>query len=454
MTPADFDVAIVGAGLAGLSCARHLAKMGQSIVVLEADDAPGGRVRTDEVEGFLLDRGFQVLLTAYPEAEKQLDYERLHLRALEPGALVWRAGRFHRFTDPFRRPLQAFPSLFDETISLSDKLRVARLRLQASRLLRAGLSTQPDRFTVAYLSSFGFSPSAIDRFFRPFFGGVFLESELHSSSNWFLYLFHLFAVGLAAVPSRGMQAIPAQIAAELAQGTVLFNSRVLRYQSAAQASPHITVWLENGTRMTARHLVLATAEHEARRMAKLSNNLTLMSRLPLRNWNQTTTFYYAADHAPLSDAMILLNGEGASGGPVNNAVVITNSAPSYAPAGAHLISASVVGAAPESELAREQLEADVRAHLARWFGRAVEGWRLLGAYFLPYAVPLQQSFDPGQVPSPGKLASKSAARKSKGSQATSYVVACGDFAQSASIQGALLSGRATADWLQAHGNRK
>lgn len=135
-------------------------------------------MRTDKVDGFLLDRGFQVLLTGYPEAQQQLDYDRLDLRALEPGALVRHAGSFHRFADPFRRPLQALPALLDRTISLADKLRVARLRRHASKEFQAGVSSRKEISTAAYLTGFGFCVETIERFFQPFLEGYF------SKANW------------------------------------------------------------------------------------------------------------------------------------------------------------------------------------------------------------------------------------------------------------------------------
>ena len=98
------DVLIIGAGLAGLCCARRLAEAGVTFQIVEASDGIGGRVRTDEVDGFLLDRGFQVLLTAYPEARRVLDYSRLDLKPFSPGALSWFAGRMNRLVDPWRTP--------------------------------------------------------------------------------------------------------------------------------------------------------------------------------------------------------------------------------------------------------------------------------------------------------------------------------------------------------------
>ena len=82
------DVAIVGAGLAGLTCAQDLTRAGLQCTVVEATDGVGGRVRTDAVDGFLLDRGFQILLSAYPQVKQRLDTAALDIGDFEPGALV------------------------------------------------------------------------------------------------------------------------------------------------------------------------------------------------------------------------------------------------------------------------------------------------------------------------------------------------------------------------------
>lgn len=442
MTEWDCDAIIVGAGLAGLSCARTLSQAGISIRLLEASDGIGGRVRTDEIEGFRLDRGFQVLLTAYPEAQRQLNYEQLDLHSLEPGALVRHAGKFHRVADPFRRPLRAVGSLLDPTIPFSDKLRIAKLRRASARLSRHGASSAEDMATSAYLTNFGFSEAAIERFFRPFFGGIFLENGLVTSSNWCRYLFHLFAVGNAAIPAQGMQAIPNQMVAGTAPGALSTGHRVLRYELQAGAQG-VSVFLENGGQITARHLILATPEQETRRILQLSGYRELLSTMQERRWNMTTTFYFATTHAPIDGPMLMLNGEGPHAGPVNNAIVISSAARTYAPAGAHLVSASVVGAAPQGPTAREELQRDVRTHLQRWFGPGVAAWKTMAAYFIAHAVPLQQSFG-------------TAERGINYSQAgpPPAVTICGDHTQSSSIQGALLSGRLVAEHLVARLNEK
>src|SRR6202046_2008176 len=168
------DAVIVGAGLAGLSCAISREAAGLSVTLLEASDGPGGRVRTDLVEGFRLDRGFQVLLTAYPEAKRLLDYDALNLKKFEPGALVWHNGKFHRFADPFRNPLGAARFAFDPIVPLADKRRVAKLRSRVQRGAYPDIFARPEKTTRDYLQSVPFPPNIVDRFFEPFLGGIFL----------------------------------------------------------------------------------------------------------------------------------------------------------------------------------------------------------------------------------------------------------------------------------------
>jgi phytoene dehydrogenase-like protein len=164
------DVVIVGAGLAGLYCARRLLESHVSVLLVEASDEVGGRVRTDRVGGFLLDRGFQVLLTAYPEARRMLDYGALDLRAFEPGALVHLGKRFCRVSDPWRRPSRAVEALLSEIGTLPDKLRVAWLRSGVCRGSVDDAFVGPEGSTLDFLRARGFSPNIIERFFRPFLG--------------------------------------------------------------------------------------------------------------------------------------------------------------------------------------------------------------------------------------------------------------------------------------------
>ena len=196
-----FDAIIVGAGLAGLACACDLHEKGLSIIVLEASDAVRGRARTDHFDCFVLDRGFQVLLTAYPEAQKMFDYDALRLQRFENGALVRSGGKFHHLADPWRTPSRAFQTALAPVGSVSDKLKIAQLRRHVNRSSLDRIFDAPETSTSDFLRRFGFSPVVTERFFHPFLSGIFLENKLVTSSRMFEFVFRMFAEGDAALPA-------------------------------------------------------------------------------------------------------------------------------------------------------------------------------------------------------------------------------------------------------------
>ena len=411
------DAVIVGAGLAGLSCAISLEAAGVRVTLLEASDKPGGRVRTDVVEGFRLDRGFQVLLTAYPEAKRLLDHRALQLKKFEPGALVWHDGKFHRFADPFRNPAGAARFLFDSVVPLGDKLQVARLRARVQRGTFEEIFARPERTTRDYLQSMPFSAAMIDRFFEPFFAGIFLEHDLVTSSRFFEFLFRMFSVGDTAVPAEGMEQIPLQLASRLQVGTLQTGARVSKVTRGLES---FALDLEGKPNLEARAVVLAVAGNEGN---ALLGGVGGWSVPEVRNWNQTTAYCYAAERVAVNEPIIMLNGEGRAAGPVNNVAVMSAVSAAYAPPGAHLVVASVVGAS--------SAEQEVRAHVRKWFGPVVDSWRLLRSYPIPHALPQQRHAEWEQ-----------AAVRLGGAGG---VYMCGDYRETASIQGALASGRRAAE---------
>lgn len=418
------QVVIIGAGLAGLSCALSLEAAGLAVTLLEASGAPGGRVRTDIVNGFHLDRGFQVLLTAYPEARRLLDYSSLQLKNFEPGALVWHGGSFHRFADPFRSPLGGARFLFDPIVPLADKLRVAKLRARVQQGTWEEMFARPEQTTRDYLTAFPFSPAIIERFFEPFFAGVFLECELVTSSRFFEFLFRMFSVGNTAVPAQGIKQIPLQLAAKLRGGTLMTRARVSAVTQSAQG---FQVEIQGKEKVEAHAVVVAVPGNEGNSLLKAVSGWNIPE---VRAWNRTTAFYYAAEQPPVNEPIILLNGEGPGSGPVNNVAVMSAVSPGYAPAGAHLVVASVIGEAPTEGVALAKLDEAVRAQMRKWFGPVVNSWSMLAAYPLPRALPQQQHAEWEQ--SPVRLGG------------TGGIYMCGDYRETASIQGALASGRRAA----------
>jgi phytoene dehydrogenase-like protein len=421
------DIVIVGAGLAGLRCTELLQKAGFDTLLLDASDAVGGRVRTDIIDGFRLDRGFQVLLTAYPETKKVLSYRGLKLRRFTPGAMVWHGGRFHRFVDPLREPVNAARFLFDDVVSLSDKWKVLALRSKVGKMELDAIFQQPDQTTHAFLRKFGFSPLMIDRFFAPFFGGVFLESELQTSARFFQFLFRMFAAGAAAVPSEGMERIPQQMAARLQPGTLELSARVTEVSRRQQ---RFVVKTANGMEVEAKQLVFAVAEHALRPLIANLLPHTRSQGREQRSWNATTTMYYAAPKSPVQGPILVLNGEGPDGGPINNLAVMSQVSRRYAPPGQELIAISVVGEAPADDVAIEALEVRVREHAERWFGQqVVKDWRLVGGYPIRYALPFARTTQ----------------WEASATRVTDNVHFCSDAQETPSLQGALTSGRRAAE---------
>ncbi|OJH33581.1 NAD(P)/FAD-dependent oxidoreductase [Cystobacter ferrugineus] len=405
------DVIVVGAGLAGLTCARLLHQARVKVRVLEASDGVGGRVRTDTVDGFLLDRGFQVFLTAYPEPPRWLDYRALDLRRFFPGARVWREGRMHLVADPFRRPLHAALHAFNPVGSFTDKLHVLDLWKQAQAGSVEDVFLRPQKTSREYLRDVGFSDAMLEGFLQPFFGGIFLEKALSTSSRMLEFVFRMFATGATVVPARGMGALSAQLAAKLPEGALKLNTPV------EEVFGH-RVRLESGAREECDAVVVATDAPAA---------VELLPGMPSRRMNTVTCLYFAAPEPPVRGPYLVLNGEGR--GPVNNLAVMSEVAPEYAPAGQALVSVSVLEPVEDAE----SLEARVREQLTEWFGGGVKGWRHLRTYEIPRALP-EQSPESWES-SPRRV------RLSPG------LYACGDYRENGSIDGAMTSGRRAAEAL-------
>jgi phytoene dehydrogenase-like protein len=402
------QVVIIGGGVAGLCCALRLQEKNIPCVILEASDAPGGRVRTDGVDGFLLDRGFQVLPTAYSEARRLLDFKALRLRTFAPGALVRVNNRFHRVSDPFREPWNLPATLLAPIGSVADKLAIARLRHHVRQGAVEEIWTRPETSALEALRSFGFSPRIIDSFFRPFLGGIFLETELATSSRMMEFVVRMFSEGRAALPAGGIGAIPAQLAGRLLPGTLRTDARV-------ELIGEGRVVLRTAERVPAAAVVIATEAPEAAR---------LLPELHPPGFHDTACLYFAAARAPIAQPVLVLNGEG--NGPVDNLCVPSAVAPSYAPAGQALVAATVVGAAEADE---KSLEIEVRRHLTSWFGIAVADWRHLRTDRISLALPARRSLEPAALP----------VRRKPG------LYLCGDHRETPSLQGAMASGRRAAE---------
>ena len=400
----DAPIVVVGAGLAGLSCAVTLHDSGREVVVLEASDGVGGRVRTDIVDGFRLDRGFQVLLTAYPEAHRQLDLDALDLRAFDPGALIQDGDSSSVIADPFRSPTRFVDAALSPAATLTDKLRIARLRRRLRRVHPASLLRGADMTTLDALRADGFSDRTIQRFFRPLFGGIQLDPDLSTSRRMFDVIFRMLADGDSAVPAAGMQAIPDQLAARLPAGAIRLDtpvSDVIRDGVTTADGP-----------VRASSVVVACEGPAAARLLDL----------PVGGSKPVSAVYFSAPVTPTDERLVVLNSRP---GPVLNAAVMTNVAPEYAPAGRHL----VVAAMPGELGTAESLEQAARTTFRSWWGPAVDDWEVIHTYRIEHGQPAQPvPFSPKQ---PIEL--------------REGLFVCGDHRDTPSIQGAMYSGRRCAE---------
>lgn len=401
---------VVGAGLAGLACARVLAEAGHDVVVIEQSDGVGGRVRTDHVDGHLLDRGFQVLLTAYPAARAQLDLDALDLQPFSPGVQVRVDGRLQALADPVRDPGRALGGLTSTVLRTADTARLLALRARVTLPDGQVVATREQQEAGARLTELGFSSRVLRRFFQPFLGGVFFDPQLRTSSRMLELVFRSFFTGDVAVPARGMGAMPRQLADRLPPGAVRLATPVRAVQQGA-------VTTTDGERVEAEHVVVATDGPAA--VALLGDAVEVPPGLG------TTTLWWSAPSSPVDGPWLVLDGE--RGGPVTTLAPMSEVAPAYAPAGRSSLAGAVVGV-PEGD--DDQLDRAARRQMRRWFGRQVDAWQLLRVDRIPWAQPRQE---PRDLPS---LARPVAVRDG--------LWVCGDHRDTASIQGALVSGRRTA----------
>ncbi|MGK2932517.1 MAG: NAD(P)/FAD-dependent oxidoreductase [Solirubrobacterales bacterium] len=406
MSAEPAPVRIAGAGLAGLKCALELQELGVPFHIHEASDGVGGRARTDEVDGFRLDRGFQVLLTAYPEAKATLDYEALGLGSFVPGARVRIKDSFATFADPLRSPRSTPASAISLVGNLADKFRVAKMWRDLTSTEPQEIVRRPEKSAILSLEERGFTTGMIEDFFRPFFGGVFIDPGLETSSRLMEIFFRCFSTGDTSLPAGGMGSMSEQMAARLPEGSISFDRRVTSVEPDG-------LELDDGSKVPASAVVVATEENAA----------TGLCGLPAPKGTRTTTcIYFDAPENEISGAWLLLSPSGK--GPINEVAIPSSVTGGYAPAGRSLVAVSVVG--PETD--RADLHEAVLTQLGDWFGEtAVSGWRHLKTYRIERALP---TFRPGRQRPDGE-----APRLDSG------VFVCGDHRETPSIQGALVSGR-------------
>lgn len=401
-------IVIIGAGIAGLTCAKYLKDKGLTALVLEASDAVGGRVRTDNINGFKLDRGFQVLLTSYPEAKKLLNYEKLNFKALPSGARIRNGEDFFVMPNPLKDFWTAPQALFSPVGSLFDKLKVFRLNLETQNAAEPDETVKnTDQTTMSFLKDYGYSDKIIERFFVPFFRGVFLEKELETDSEFFKFLYSQFAKGDVVLPEDGMQAIPEQIAGYLSLDQIRLNSPVQKIDGK-------TVILENGEKIEAEKIVIAT---DAATSAKLLGEGQQVQ------FNGTVCLYFESD-TPLKmegEPYLIINSN--KDETIDHLLIVSDVVKNYAPAGKTLISVSVVGN-------KEVTEEIIQNELRNWFGKNYI-WNHLKTYKIPHALPqyIRDSANKNNL------------------KISDNIYRCGDYTAYPSLNAAMKTGREVAEFL-------
>ncbi len=412
-TLAGMKTIIVGAGLAGLTCAKVLSERGAEVVVFEASDGVGGRVRTEELDGFLLDRGFQVYFTSYQVSKRHLDHGALDFRVFDPGAIVHRGRERTTLSDPLRDPKALVPTPLSGAATLGDKLRTPKVVASAfpDGAISAGEEDGgSDTTTLEYLRASGLSELYIESFFRPFYGGVLLNRELTTSARILRFTLRMLATGRTVVPARGMREIPKQLASHLPHDAVRLNSPV---EALLREGDRVTGIRAGGEEHEADAVVVAT---DAPTTGKLTGEA-----VPEGCVGEVCLYYETSGLG--SGRKILLNADDEVF--VNNAVEINNISEEYAPPGRHLLYAVTLTGLdlPDETLYRRGIE-----DLSRWYPDA--DFRPLGLRRIPY----------GQFAQPPGIHE----RLPENRTATPGLVLAGEYTEDSSINGSMLSGERAA----------
>ena len=378
MNKKDLKIHIIGAGVSGLIAARVLENHGFSPVIIEATDRVGGRVKTDLIGGYRLDHGFQVLLTAYPAAQKYLDYKALELQKFLPGASIFLNNGQKLIGDPLRSPSLLFSTLFSGIGTLSDKIRILKLNLYLKKKSLTTIFAENEQTTHSYLTNLGFSEDIITNFFKPFFSGIFLETKLETSSRMFEFVYKMFGEGHATLPKSGIEAIPKQLLENL-------KTTILKYNTKVEALKETEITLNDGTYLKSDYTIIATEASEL--VSNLKNQSTA--------WKSCVTLYFETDVRVIAKKLIGLISK--PGTLVNNIFYNSSLDARIKPAN-ELLSVTVIDT---QSLSHEVLIKAVKEELQSYCG--ITTTKLIKLYHIPRALPRLDNLKYDMMPSETRL---------------------------------------------------
>ncbi|MDG1227778.1 MAG: FAD-dependent oxidoreductase [Polaribacter sp.] len=405
MNKKDYKIHIIGAGVSGLVASKVLEDYGYESMIIEATDRVGGRVKTDIIDGYQLDHGFQVLLTAYPSAQKYLNFEALELQHFIPGATIFTNGKQKTIGDPLRYIFLLVPTLLSRIGTLSDKVKILKLNRLLKNTTLATIFAKSEKTTLQYLIDFGFSKEIISEFFRPFFSGIFLEPELETSSRMFEFVYKMFGEGYATLPKGGIEAIPKQLKSNLKHDKFKFNTKVKSVEDGK-------IILDDGNELESDFTIIATES------SKLVGNLKKKET----KWKSCDTLYFETNIRTMRKPIIGLIAE--SDALINN-IFYHSSILSKSTGRKQLLSVTVV---KQHNLSKEDLKIRVQKELQDYCG--IDSCIFIKHYAIPNALPDLDGIKYEMLPSETKL--------------TNCIFLAGDTQLNGSLNAAMISGEKAA----------
>ena len=399
------SIHIIGGGISGLIAARVLEEHGLSATIIEATDRLGGRVKTDVVDGYNLDHGFQVLLTAYPAAKKYLDFDALALQEFLPGSAIFKNGKQKIIGDPLRNLSLLLPTLVSGIGTVNDKLKILALNRRLKKKSIQNIFAEKEQTTISYLENIGFSETIITDFFIPFFSGIFLENKLDTSSRMFEFVYKMFGEGNAALPKDGIQAIPKQLFEKLKNTTCVFNTKVKSVENGS-------IILESGEIIKSNFTIIATQASGL--VSNLKNQATL--------WKSCDTLYFEVTKREIRKPLIGLIA--APNALINN-IFYHTSLQTSATATKELLSVTVID---RQNLTNKQLVAEVQKELKELCN--IDSCNFIKHYNIPMALPNLQDIQYEMLPSETRL--------------TETIFLAGDTQLNGSLNAAMIAGERAA----------